>query len=106
MTTVIIEQTNVAELVFTSLREVLEQSDLPVPSVMNEQTALIGQGAVLDSLALVSLVVDLEQRLEEDYGMAVVLASDRAMSQARSPFLTTGTLTAYICELMAEGCAA
>jgi acyl carrier protein len=69
---------------------------------VHEGTPLLGQGSTLDSLGLVTLLVDLEQTLRCDYGMAVTVVSDRAMSQKRSPFRTVGTLTDYLCLLAEE----
>lgn len=90
------------ELVVAGLREVIEQSDRPMPASIDETTSLIGKQAVLDSLALVTLIVDLEQRVEEEFGAALTLADDRAMSQRSSPFRTVGSLVAYLDELLGE----
>jgi acyl carrier protein len=85
-----------------SLHEVLSQKDLPLPDLANGAVNLIGRQAVLDSLGLVTLVVDLEQRLEEEYGIALVLVDEHAMSQKTSPFRTIESLTDYICLLIEE----
>ncbi len=90
------------ELVVSGLREVIEQSGRPMPDTLDETTGLIGKQAVLDSLALVTLIVDLEQRVEETFGVALTLADDRAMSQKSSPFRTVGALVAYLEELIGE----
>lgn len=90
------------QLVVAGLREVIEQSDRPMPATIDETTSLIGKQAVLDSLALVTLIVDLEQRVEEEFGAALTLADDRAMSQRSSPFRTVGSLVAYLEQLLGE----
>lgn len=66
------------------------------------QTPLFGKGAVLDSLDLVSFLVEVETRLVERFGLESPLSDDRAMSQARSPFRTIETLAEYILSLGAE----
>jgi hypothetical protein len=86
----------------SSLHEVLSQKDQPMPDLANGAVDLIGRQAVLDSLGLVTLIVDLEQRLEEEYSVALVLADERAMSQRSSPFRTSQSLTDYICLLIEE----
>ena len=58
--------------------------------------------AALDSLALVSLIADLEARIEMDFGRSVVLADERALSQVRSPYRTVDSLAAYIETLLNE----
>ncbi|MCL6441833.1 MAG: acyl carrier protein [Thermoleophilum sp.] len=84
------------------LRDILEQSDRPIHATLDEQTLLFGKGALLDSLSLVTLVVDLEQRLEEQFGLTLTLADDRAMSQRHSPFRSVGTLVDYLEQLISE----
>lgn len=64
-------------------------------------TPLIGQGAALDSLALVTLIVTVEARVADELGKSVTLASEQAMSRTQSPFRTLGTLAAYVDELLA-----
>ncbi len=102
MSTQIPTQATLLQLVIDGLRDVLAMSERPVPEVIDTTTSLIGKQAVLDSLALVTLIVDLEQRIEEEYDIALTLADDRAMSQKHSPFRTVGALTAYIEELLGE----
>ncbi len=92
----------IANMVLASLRAILEvKRKAPVADV-GESTTLIGRQAVLDSLGLVTLLVDLEQRFEELHGWPVTLANERALSQKHSPFRTVQTLTNYICSLQAE----
>ncbi|WP_322488673.1 hypothetical protein [Chloroflexus sp.] len=102
MTSLPVNRTNLTNLVITSLRDVLEQSGRPLPETIDETTLLFGKGALLDSLALVSMVVDLEQRLEEEYGLTLTLADDRAMSQRNSPFHSVGALVDYLDQLIIE----
>ena len=77
------------------------QNQLPVPFV-DESTRLIGQKSVLDSLALVTLIVNVEQKLMDDYDIAVTIADERAMSQEKSPFRTVESLSGYVFMLIKE----
>lgn len=61
-------------------------------------TPVFGRNALLDSLGLVSMVVELEQRLDERCGLTIVLADERAMSRRSSPFRSLGALVDYIAE--------
>ncbi|HCE17439.1 MAG TPA: hypothetical protein DEQ80_06235 [Anaerolinea thermolimosa] len=99
-----IERAGIIELITTSAQDVLQMRDgageqLPA---LGEETRLIGQGAILDSLGLVSLIVEVEQRLSDELGINLILADERAMSQKRSPFRSIGALADYICDLIAE----
>ena len=61
--------------------------DLEVP--------LLGREGRLDSLGLVTLVVAVEQALADEFGRALTLADEKALSQKHSPFRTLRTLAAY-----------
>ena len=65
-------------------------------------TILFGTDAVLDSLSLVSVIVDVEAAVSEISGRDMVLTDDRAMSQEVSPFSDVSSLTAYILLLLSE----
>ena len=66
-------------------------------------TRLFGGDAGLDSIDLVSLVVNIEEAIEDEFGMSVVLADEKAMSRRVSPFASIGLLTEYIQELVESG---
>jgi acyl carrier protein len=84
------------EIVLTSLREVFAQAGTDVPASMTEETVLVGNDAVLDSLGVVQLIVEVEQRVEGAHGISITLANDKAMSQRNSPFRTVGVLTDHV----------
>ena len=73
----------------------------PAPEV-NEETRLFGPSALLDSSALVSLLVEVEQQINDTAGTEIVLVDERAMSQKRSPFRNIGTLADYVWMLLSE----
>ena len=99
-----LDSSAIAGLVLASLRDVLATSDNDGYDAeqLGEDTRLIGRAGVLDSMGLVTLIVDVEQRLEEEYDTVVVLADERALSQTRSPFRSVGSLADYICQLVKE----
>jgi acyl carrier protein len=98
-----VDRSAIAELVLAVLREVIAQNDQPVPADLSEVTALIGRSTVLDSLGMVTMIVEVEQQIEGRFGVRLALADDRAMSQKNSPFRTVQTFTDHIVMLMAEG---
>jgi len=65
-------------------------------------TPLMGKGAVIDSLALVNLIVSVEQAVADAFGREITIASERAMSRKTSPFRTTGSLVEFVVELLSE----
>ena len=57
-------------------------------------------GGGLDSMGLVNLIVLTEQKVEEEFGKAINLADEKAMSQENSPFQSIGTLAEYMASLL------
>jgi acyl carrier protein len=98
-----LERDTAVQIVIASLREVLEQAEEEVPENLSEETVIVGSNAVLDSLGVVSLIVEVEGRLEMDHEISVTLASDRAMSQRSSPFRNVGVMADYMCSVIKEG---
>ena len=60
------------------------------------ETVIFGIGGELDSLELVSFLVDVETAVEEHCGKQIIIASERAMSQSRSPFASIPNLVDFI----------
>lgn len=85
------------ELVIECIKRQLssEQSDV----VLNKDTQLIGTNRILDSMGLVSLLIDIETALNEE-DIDVSIMSENAMSFKVSPFRTIGSLINYIDELI------
>ena len=75
------------------LKEELEET-----MELSLDSKLFGGGGPLDSMALVSLVVDLEELIEDDYGKTITLADEKAMSRRTSPFSRVQNLIDYVQE--------
>jgi acyl carrier protein len=63
-------------------------------------TPLFGESGPLDSLGLVNLIVLVEQKVEEQTGQAVSLATDEALSLKDSPFQSVRRLAEYVSSLL------
>lgn len=89
------------DVVFAALDEA--QDTLPTAERIGRRAdaVLFGDGG-FDSMGLVQFIVIVEERIEDTCGVELRLASDKAMSQRRSPFATTGALAAFIETLLAE----
>ena len=84
------------------LNEELENSSLENSSLENpdSKTKLYGANGGLDSLALVSFITDLEEKISDEFDKEIVLADEKAMSAKTSPFRTVESLTLYINSLL------
>jgi len=81
-------------LIIEMATEVLE-AEGESPGELTEDTRLFGREGVFDSMGLVSLIVAVEQEIEDRHGRSVPLADEKALSQSSSPYRTIGTLAEY-----------
>jgi acyl carrier protein len=92
----------IIQLVETAITEVAEDLDLEIEDIKGKEIVLFGKEGILDSMALVSLIADIEDKIADELGVDIILADERAMSATRSPFRSVSALVDYIQELMEE----
>ncbi|MFJ5713887.1 acyl carrier protein [Neobacillus sp. NPDC093127] len=92
----------ISNIVLTSIEEFNITYEQKIPIELGEAAPLFGKEGVLDSLGLVSLIVMVEQALEDELAISFILADEKAMSQKTSPFLKAGLLVDYISRLIEE----
>ena len=86
----------IENLIITSVKETNEQLPQEQQLGQSTKTVLFGKDGKLDSLGLVTLLVIIEQNIEDEFDVSITIADEKAMSQKRSPFRTIGTLADYI----------
>ncbi|MBT4792934.1 MAG: hypothetical protein HON90_15265 [Halobacteriovoraceae bacterium] len=79
-----------------------EELDDDEKIIIGENTVLFGLEAEIDSLSLVSLVVDIETVINCEHDYDIALTDDRAMTRDKSPFDNVNALAEYITELTGE----
>jgi acyl carrier protein len=70
-------------------------------TLVTSSTNLIGSDAILDSIGLVNVIVDIEGELAMN-DINVTLTSEKAMSRKVSPFRSVGSIVAFINECINE----
>lgn len=78
------------------------QNELGENIELTMDSKLFGGDGPLDSMSLVNLIVDLEELIEDEYGLTINLADEKAMSRRTSPFSRVSSLVAYIQENLNE----
>lgn len=96
------KKNEVLEIMLSTFEEVSEQDSGINMELCNDDMILFGAGATIDSLTLVSLIVDLESKISDKFCCEITLTDDRAMTRKISPFDTFGSLREYIEELINE----
>ena len=74
--------------IFSAISDLMENKSI----LIQDDTPLIGDGSVLDSMKLVELCLQLED-IAAEIGFQFDWTSDTAMSRSRSMFRTAGSLT-------------
>ena len=92
----------ITDLIWDAIDEVNALLPEDARIVRSEDAVLLGAAGGLDSFGLVNLVVALEQRIEDEFGVSLTLADEKAMSHRRSPFRTVPTLRDYVAELLKQ----
>lgn len=85
----------VRRLVFAWCVEHNQSAERKLDLAAGDAAPLFGLDRTLDSLSLVRLLVEVEQGIDDELGVMLTLADEKAASQAKSPFRTIGTLVAY-----------
>jgi acyl carrier protein len=95
-------ETQLQSILLESLNDLRSEAGKPSVTEFDKDRLLFGVDGELDSLALVSLIVDLEAKVQERLGVVIVLADERAMSNRASPFRNMGSLLELLRERVTE----
>lgn len=87
-------QQEIIDLIIKTAQE-LGEDEIGVNGALNKDTILFGEDGVLDSMGLVTLVIAVEQAIEEAYDVSPGLANEKAMSQANSPYRSVSSLAEF-----------
>ncbi len=96
------EKKKITEIVTSTVCSLVETLPAEQKFIVDQNTILFGTGSKIDSLSLVSIIVDLEGVFSSDYGIDISLTDDRAMMRKKSPFDSITALVDYIEELTLE----
>ena len=95
------DKTEIQKIIFNAIEMVNNTREENEKIAVSIETELYGSNGNLDSMGLVSFLIDVEESLQ-DRDIQISLSDDRAMSQLKSPFRNVQTLTDYIDTLIRE----
>ena len=98
------EYADVLQVVYACAVELNKQLPEEGRLICAEKTILVGDNGVLDSLGIVTLCVNVDQQISQQYGSAVRIM-DTLMVQhpGRHPFLTMGNMARWIETQISQG---
>ncbi|MBL0234357.1 MAG: hypothetical protein IPQ08_11905 [Chitinophagaceae bacterium] len=94
------ERSLILEIVLQQVNSLVDTFSDDQKFEVSAETRLFGQNANIDSLSLVSLIVDIESVFLTEYDVLVSLTDDRAMTRPVSPFNDVSTLVDYLDEVI------
>lgn len=92
----------VVEVIYEAIHRAneLREPDDQIPCA--EAVVLYGSEGYLDSLNLVSLILDVEQMVNERTDSQIVLADERAVAMRRNPFRDVSSLAEHVINRLEE----
>ena len=87
----------VEQIVFSIISSNTEDLNI---GIINSETLLLSEGSDIDSMTIVSIVVDLESKLSDVFQKEISLSDEKAMTREKSPFKNIKNLIEYILELL------
>lgn len=93
-------QEKIEKIIIDTLKELNEELENDSFINPNFKTKLYGANGAMDSLALVSFIADLEDKISDEFEKDIILADEKAMSAKTSPFRNIESLTSYIKSLL------
>ena len=87
-------------LILETIRSLGDDHTIKVPEDLGVETGLFGKDGILDSLGLVTLVVELENSIHDHFDKLVALADEKALSEKNSPYKTVASLAEYASKVM------
>ena len=88
------------QMMIELLQDVLADSDAEYSAEVTATTQLVGEGAAITSLSLISFITGVELAIEEKYDTELTLVSEEALSRRKSPFRMIDSLADYVLTLV------
>ncbi len=90
----------IAKAVYAAVNELNEQLPSGVHVDKALDAPLYGSTGKLESLDFVTLIMEVEEKINAEFGTDITIADENLLSKEKSPFSTLGTLIDYLNELL------
>lgn len=88
------------EIIYDAIDQVNAQDENSAKITKSPDTPLLGSGSTVDSLALVNLVVAIEQLVSDHANKSITLVDESVFSSPDNPLSTVGSLARYLEKLI------
>jgi acyl carrier protein len=86
--------------VFSAVDELNSQLPAGITVEKSLDVPLYGAGGKLESLDFVTLIMEVEEKINAEFGTDITIADENLLSKEKSPFSTLRTLIEYLDELV------
>lgn len=92
----------IIEIISEAILELNEELEYEELENVTPETAIFGGDSGIDSLSLVSLVVEVEGQVNDEFDANVTLADEKAMSSRNSPYRNVTAFAEFIITKLGE----
>jgi len=94
------ESERIAKAVYAAVDELNEQLPGGVTVEKSLDAPLYGKGGKLESLDFVTLIMEVEEKINAEFGTDITIADENLLSKEKSPFSSLRTLIEYLDEVL------
>ena len=96
------ERERIEKAVFEAIDEMNGQLPAGIVIERSLDAPLYGKTGKLESLDFVALIVEVESKIQSEFGIDFVLTDENLLSKESSPFVTVGSLIEHLEEVIDE----
>jgi acyl carrier protein len=96
------EEERIAKAVYAAVDELNEQLPAGVSVEKSLDAPLYGANGKLESLDFVTLIMEVEEKINAEFGTDITIADENLLSKQKSPFSSLRTLIEYLEEVLAQ----
>lgn len=86
----------VTRAVYSAVDELNSKLPSGVRIEKSPDAPLYGKAGKLESLDFVTFIMEVEEKVRDEFGVDVMITDENLLSKEKSPFSTLGTLTEYL----------
>jgi acyl carrier protein len=94
------KQERVQEVVYRAIDSLNSQLATGDTLEKSPDAPLYGGSSSLESLDFVTLIMEVEEKVREEFGVDLTITNENLLSKEKSPFSTVGNLTKYLANLL------
>ena len=96
------EEERIAKAVYAAVDELNGQLPAGVSVEKSLDAPLYGAGGKLESLDFVTLIMEVEEKINAEFDTEITIADENLLSKQKSPFSTLRTLIEYLEEVLKQ----